>query len=114
MPYRPRASQPPQRVALYHSAEWRRERAAQLAAETHCRMCGAPARVADHVVPLRYGGTVLQSLCARCHQVKRATLDQGHPLRQRGQGGGSGVPATKFLRERPGRAPILHQFGGTL
>ena len=114
MPYRPRASQPRPRVAYYHSAEWRRERAAQLAAETHCRMCGAPARVADHIIPLRFGGTALQSLCARCHQVKRATTDQGYPLRTRGLGGVVGVPPPVTNRERPGQAPILHQFGGTL
>ena len=113
MPYRPRASQPPQRVALYHSGAWRRTRAAQLAAEPYCRMCGAPARVADHVVPLRYGGTVLQSLCARCHQVKRATTDQGYPLRTRGLGGVVGVCNGRPFLERPKAAHILHQFGGT-
>ncbi len=81
MPYRPRGSQPPQRVALYHSGAWRRTRAAQLAAEPWCRVCGAIAVVADHVRPLRLGGRELQSLCWRDHQRKRATSDRGYPLR---------------------------------
>ncbi len=83
MPFRPRST-PRERVALYHSAEWRRTRRALLDAHPYCVGCGALATVADHIIPLRYGGTALQPMCARCHQVKRATTDQGYPLRPRG------------------------------
>ncbi len=51
--------------------------------------CGSPATVVDHIVPINQGGesieSNLQSLCNRCHNRKRATVDK-----QRGGGQISG------------------------
>ena len=73
-----------------HTA-WRRM---VLAREPECRVCGAPATVADHIVPLRAGGTWEltngQALCASCHNRKTATQDGGFGRRsKRLSGGGS-------------------------
>jgi 5-methylcytosine-specific restriction enzyme A len=77
---------------LYHTARWKRKRAAQLAAHPLCAKClrlGRPvsATVADHVVPHRGDETLfwegeLQSLCSSCHSsVKQA---QEHGSAERG------------------------------
>ncbi|CAM5600868.1 hypothetical protein SSPIM334S_02383 [Streptomyces spiroverticillatus] len=56
------------------SSEWRRVRAAVLAAEPLCRTCGEPATTADHIVPRKHGGDDrpdnLQPLCAPCNLAK--------------------------------------------
>ena len=58
--------------------------------------CGKPARVVDHIVPKECGGqdieSNLQSLCDRCHNRKRATVDK--------QGEGRGKSLT-IGRRRP-------------
>jgi len=57
-----------------YGAAHRRWAAAVLARHPICP-CGALATVADHVIPLRQGGTQDlsngQGLCTRCHQRKR-------------------------------------------
>lgn len=65
----------------YNSVGWRKERNAQLDAFPYCVSCGGPASVADHVTPLRHGGTKLQSMCGRCHNIKRATTDKRPAVR---------------------------------
>lgn len=65
---------------FYGSGRWKRIRLAQLRREPLCRLCleeGVikPARVADHIIPRREGGTEdesnIQSLCWTHHQRKR-------------------------------------------
>jgi 5-methylcytosine-specific restriction protein A len=56
---------------------WRRVRAAQLAAEPLCAMCGALADVADHIdgtdyATQRYDLAMLRSLCTPCHRTRTA------------------------------------------
>lgn len=60
-----------------YDARWDRLRTAHLAGEPLCRMCGLPAVLVDHIIPIRDGGerldeNNLQSLCRRCHDVKTA------------------------------------------
>lgn len=47
-----------------------------LGREPACRMCGQPATVVDHIVPVRLGGNDttanLQPLCETCHGEKSA------------------------------------------
>jgi len=64
--------------SLYKTEQWRRMRAAHLAAYPLCVVCGAAGTVADHVVPHRGDARLffnrgnLQTLCARDHQRKTA------------------------------------------
>lgn len=58
-----------------YDARWRKLRAAHMAAEPLCRMCGHLADLVDHIVPILDGGAVLddenlQSLCVACHASK--------------------------------------------
>lgn len=70
----------------YGDARWRRLRAAVLAEEPTCRLCGAPSQVVDHVVARRRfplalqlseeeGGAShrsnLRGLCKSCHSRRR-------------------------------------------
>jgi len=79
MPYRPpKIGQSP------YDAAWRKQRIALLREQPLCRLCLAagrtvPASVADHIVPLRDGGTNetsnLQPLCKRCHDSIKTPAD---------------------------------------
>ncbi|MBM3190985.1 MAG: HNH endonuclease [Chloroflexi bacterium] len=55
-----------------YDAAWRRIRAEYLRAHRDCEVCGYPATVADHIVPLAQGGTHeatnLRALCRACHE----------------------------------------------
>lgn len=67
---------------FYKSARWLSLRKMILARHPLCAICGKPATVVDHIVPRRQGGgdtdhSNLQSLCARCHNVKRAAEGRG-------------------------------------
>ena len=62
-----------------YGANWRKIRARHLAVEPLCRECKKqgyvmPAKVVDHIIPLRQGGTNeeknLQSLCVQHHNQK--------------------------------------------
>ncbi len=61
---------------LWRTKRWREMRAAQLAKEPRCRMCGEPATTVDHIIPHKgrdaffYSPDNLQSLCASCHAAK--------------------------------------------
>lgn len=75
----------PSAAARGYDADWRRLRAAQLAAHPFCRRCGAPARDVDHVAPLRQAPerrldpANLQSLCASCHsRAKQSEERRAH------------------------------------
>jgi 5-methylcytosine-specific restriction protein A len=69
-------------VGFYQSARWRSVRAAFLRGQPMCVACEAagslvPARVVDHVVPIKDGGarfeaSNLQGLCVSCHNRKTA------------------------------------------
>jgi 5-methylcytosine-specific restriction protein A len=65
-----------ERYEFYKSKTWRKLRKLQLASEPLCRLCKRPARVVDHIVQISLGGERydmdnLQSLCDRCHNIKR-------------------------------------------
>jgi 5-methylcytosine-specific restriction protein A len=55
--------------------------------EPHCRICGEPTTDADHIVPLRLGGSEdrsnYQGLCGYHHRQKTAMQDGGfgNPIR---------------------------------
>ena len=59
-----------------YGADWPKVRAAVLAQQPECALCGAPATDVDHIVPKRWGGTDdadnLQPLCKACHKRKTA------------------------------------------
>ena len=69
-------------VGFYQSRQWRSVRAAFLREHPLCGGCAAkgllvPARVVDHVRPIKDGGARfdtanLQSLCVPCHNSKTA------------------------------------------
>ena len=69
-------------VGFYQSRQWRSVRAAFLRERPLCGACGAkglllPARVVDHVQPIKEGGARfdaanLQALCVPCHNSKTA------------------------------------------
>jgi 5-methylcytosine-specific restriction endonuclease McrA len=65
----------PERAAIYRSPRWQFEPTRQLEREPDCRVCGAPATHADHLIPLAEGGAPfdasnLGSLCKPCHLEK--------------------------------------------
>jgi 5-methylcytosine-specific restriction protein A len=74
-------------VGFYQSRQWRVVRAAFLREHPLCGLCSArggliPARVVDHVVPVKDGGTRylasnLQALCVSCHNRKTARESAG-------------------------------------
>ena len=71
---------------LYQSAAWRNLRRQFLAENPQCVVCGAAARIADHVVPHRgdkrlfYDAENLQALCVSCHS--RKTLRENNFFRK--------------------------------
>ena len=70
-------------LGFYQSARWRNRRAAVLRDNPLCCRCQAkgvlqPAKVVDHIVPVKLGGerferANLQSLCVPCHNAKTAS-----------------------------------------
>lgn len=54
--------------------QWRKVRAAVLARQPLCAVCGRPAEHADHIEPVSRGGTDrpanLQALCAGCNLAR--------------------------------------------
>ena len=74
-------------VGFYQSRQWRVVRAAFLREHPLCGLCSArggliPARVVDHVVPVKDGGarylaSNLQALCVSCHNRKTARESAG-------------------------------------
>lgn len=70
-------------LGFYQSARWRNTRAAVLRDNPLCCRCQAkgvlqPAKVVDHIVPVKLGGerferANLQSLCVPCHNAKTAS-----------------------------------------
>ena len=76
---------------LYETSEWRKRRAMFLKKYPRCFICGAPATIADHIIPHRgdltlfYDDNNLQPMCQRCHFRKtmkgnanfNKTLQQG-------------------------------------
>lgn len=62
--------------AFYKSKRWQRLRGMVIAKEPLCRACQRPTEMADHIVPIRQGGSRwsmenLQGLCHACHNAKR-------------------------------------------
>lgn len=63
------------RNGFYMSPDWKRKRKEYLDEHPFCVMCGRPASMVDHIVPIRQGGALLddgnlQSLCRACHSAK--------------------------------------------
>ena len=62
---------------FYNSAQWKKIRKQVLMQEPFCRICGYPAQMVDHIVPISQGGSKtdysnLQPLCQSCHNKKTA------------------------------------------
>lgn len=60
---------------FYHSRAWKRVSSMQLNSSPLCVVCGEPAKIADHKVEIKDGGSKLsldnlQSMCVSCHNVK--------------------------------------------
>lgn len=64
-----------------YGAQWRRIRDAYLAQHPYCALCGARGTHVDHIKAKADGGTDdegnLQTLCARDHSKKTASVDGG-------------------------------------
>jgi 5-methylcytosine-specific restriction protein A len=72
--------------AFYVSPEWKQARKAYLEEHPLCVCCGQPAKIVDHVVPIRDGGAKLdegnfQSLCWSCHS--RKSFKEGSRFRRK-------------------------------
>lgn len=80
--------------SLYESSEWRKRRAMFLKKYPRCFICGAPATIADHIIPHRgdltlfYDDNNLQPMCQRCHSRKtmkeNANFNKKSPQGDRG------------------------------
>ncbi len=63
----------PSAAARGYDATWRTKRAEYLKQHSHCRFCGVPATVVDHIRPHRgdqflfWSRSNWQPLCAPCH-----------------------------------------------
>ena len=60
---------------FYNSPEWRNARKEYLEQHPCCIRCGRPAKIVDHIIPLKDGGAALdernfQPLCWSCHSRK--------------------------------------------
>lgn len=61
---------------LYRSARWRRERAIFLKEHPYCYLCGADAKIVDHIHPhhgnleLFWDSNNWQPMCISCHSAK--------------------------------------------
>ena len=74
-------------LGFYQSRSWRAARAALLREQPLCAVCKAvgrllPAKVVDHIVPIKDGGARfdqanLQPLCVACHNRKTARETAG-------------------------------------
>ncbi|MBO3702953.1 MAG: HNH endonuclease [Candidatus Accumulibacter sp.] len=74
-------------LGCYQSAKWRAVRAALLRAHPVCQLCAArgllvPAKVVDHVLPIKDGGarydeSNLERICTSCHNAKTARETAG-------------------------------------
>lgn len=70
--------------SLYNSARWRGISKRFLVRYPYCFICGAPATVADHVIPHRgdmnlfYDEENLQPLCTRHHNAKTLRENNYH------------------------------------
>lgn len=76
----------PERAAFYASGAWRGARGRHLREHPDCVLCGAPAKIVDHIVPrAEYGADIdpanLQSLCKKHHAQK--TQGESHRGRRR-------------------------------
>jgi 5-methylcytosine-specific restriction enzyme A len=70
---------------------WTKTRREQLQREPNCRVCGAPATEADHVINRAAGGgPLIQSLCKRCHAEKTAREGAAARKAARRRGGPGG------------------------
>jgi 5-methylcytosine-specific restriction endonuclease McrA len=83
--------QPKPWMHLYHSKQWHSLRVRQLKASPLCVMCGqlgntVAATVVDHIKPHRgdeslfFNPANLQSLCKRCHDSAKQTLERSGVL----------------------------------
>lgn len=80
---------------FYATSAWKRKRREFLEEHPSCAMCGRPAVIVDHIIPIRQGGGELddgnlQALCQSCHSAKsildgsryrRRVYAYPHPLR---------------------------------
>jgi 5-methylcytosine-specific restriction protein A len=98
-------------IGFYQSRQWRLVRAAFLREHPLCGVCSergglAPARVVDHVMPVKDGGaryvtTNLQALCVSCHNRKTARESAERRAPPRGDeslrlGGGDAAACPNF------------------
>lgn len=72
---------------LYRTTAWRKLRAKHLSYNPYCVMCGAPAKIVDHIhahkgnMDLFLNEDNLQSLCMSCHSAK--TLKENNYFRRK-------------------------------
>ena len=71
----------PSAAAQGYGHEWRKVRAEHLKHEPQCVVCGADAKIVDHIVPLKSGGTNdhanLRSMCRGCHGRRHRAWGRG-------------------------------------
>ena len=82
--------------SMYESQEWRKRRAQFLKKYQRCFVCGAPATIADHIIPHRGDWKLFwdtanwQPLCKHCHDAHKQRQEHGGYL---GGCGTDGMPA---------------------
>ena len=74
------------RNGFYSSPEWKKVRKAFLLEHPFCAVCGRPATIVDHLVPIKDGGALLdennfQPLCWSCHSKK--SIEDGSRYRRK-------------------------------
>ena len=84
--------------SLYQSARWRNERKDFLKSHPYCYVCGAPAKIVDHIRPHRgdidlfYDESNWQPMCWQCHS--RKTLKENNFFH--GEGGGKNITGKRL------------------
>ena len=78
----------PKHNAPYNTAAWRKIRKCMIRDNPICNECNREAAtVCDHITPVRLGGEFwnvrnLQTLCAKCHNIKSAKESKISPKTQ--------------------------------
>lgn len=78
--------EPRQHNRFYYTSAWRKARKEYIQEHPVCVICGKPAEIVDHIVPLKDGGAELdernlQSTCWSCHS--RKSIVEGSRFRRK-------------------------------
>mgnify|MGYP001191786089 CR=1 FL=1 len=112
LPYETERATRPTEFERGYGYDWSRYRKWYLRHNPFCVTCGRMADLVDHIRPMRYGGSRMdtanhQALCRECH----ATKSKAEEAVARANGWvplwGKGVKSPGGIRKKPPRAPLL-------